>query len=385
MQEYFKRQEADKEHIMCKGERINVTKSSMPPYEEYIEAIRPLWNTHWITNMGRYHMELEKQLKRYLGVPEISLMVNGHMSLELAIQMMEFHKDGGEVITTPYSFISTTHAIVRNGLIPVFCDIKSSDATIDEDKIEELITEKTVAILPVHVYGNICNVEKIQKIADKYNLKVIYDAAHAFGIKYKNKGIGNWGDASVFSFHATKVFNTIEGGAVTFKEKKYYEKLYNLKNFGIYDEELVADIGANAKMNEFCAIMGLCNLRHIDMAIQKRKKFNDLYSQKLSEIKGIRLLDRNRDANSNYSYFPIVLGEDYGCSRDQLYERLKEHNIFCRKYFFPLISEQKCYRGLYVNDGLNNAKKISDNVLILPLYEDMDMELINKILEIISE
>ena len=254
---------------MCKGERINVTRSSMPPYEEYIEAIRPLWDTHWITNMGRYHMELENQLKRYLGVPEISLMVNGHMSLELAIQMMEFQKEGGEVITTPYSFISTTHAIVRNGLKPVFCDIKWSDATIDEDKIEELITDKTVAILPVHVYGNICNVEKIQEIADKYNLKVIYDAAHAFGIKYKNKGIGNWGDASIFSFHATKVFNTIEGGAVTFQERKYYKKLYNLKNFGIHDEEIVVDIGANAKMNEFCAIMGLCNLRHIDLAMQE--------------------------------------------------------------------------------------------------------------------
>ncbi|MDE5717312.1 MAG: DegT/DnrJ/EryC1/StrS family aminotransferase [Lachnospiraceae bacterium] len=370
---------------MCKGERINVTRASMPPYEEYIEAIRPLWDTHWITNMGRYHMELENQLKRYLGVQEISLMVNGHMSLELAIQMMGFQKEGGEVITTPYSFISTTHAIVRNGLKPVFCDIKRSDATIDEDKIEELITDKTVAILPVHVYGNVCNVEKIQEIADKYSLKVIYDAAHAFGIRYKNRGIGSWGDASVFSFHATKVFNTIEGGAVTFKEQKYYEKLYNLKNFGIYDEELVVDIGANAKMNEFCAIMGLCNLRHIDMAIQKRKKFYDLYSQKLSKIKGIRLLDRNKEANNNYSYFPIVLEEDYGCSRDQLYERLKEHNIFCRKYFFPLISEQKCYRGICINDGLDNAKKISDNVLILPLYEDMEMELINKILEIISE
>ena len=370
---------------MCKSERINVTRSSMPPYEEYIEAIRPLWDTHWITNMGRYHMELENQLKRYLGVPEISLMVNGHMSLEMAIQMMEFNREGGEVITTPYSFISTTHAIVRNGLKPVFCDIKYGDATIDEDRIEELITEKTVAILPVHVYGNVCNVEKIQGIADKYNLKVIYDAAHAFGVRYKNEGIGNWGDASVFSFHATKVFNTIEGGAVTFKEHKYYEKLYNLKNFGIHDEELVVDIGANAKMNEFCAIMGLCNLRHIDTAIQKRKKYYDLYTQELSKVKGIRLLDRNNEADNNYAYFPIVLEEDYICSRNQLYERLKEHNIFCRKYFFPLISESQCYRDLYGNSGLNNAKKISNNVLILPLYEDMETELINKVLKIISE
>lgn len=370
---------------MCKGERINVTRASMPPYEEYIKAIRPLWDTHWITNMGKYHMELEKQLRKYLDVPEISLMVNGHMSLELAIQMMEFQKEGEEVITTPYSFISTSHAIVRNGLKPVFCDIKSSDATIDEDKIEELITDKTVAILPVHVYGNICNVERIQEIADEYNLKVIYDAAHAFGIQYKNRGIGNWGDASVFSFHATKVFNTIEGGAVTFKEQKYYEKLYNLKNFGIQDEEMVADIGANAKMNEFCAIMGLCNLRHIDAAIQKRKQYYDLYVQGLCEVKGIRLLDRNKDADNNYSYFPILLETDYIDSRDQLYERLKENNICCRKYFYPLISEQKCYRDMYGNSRLDHAKRISDHVLILPLYEDMGTQLVEQIIEIISK
>ncbi len=369
---------------MCKGERINVTRSSMSPYEEYIEAIRPLWDTHWITNMGRYHMELENQLKRYLGVPEISLMVNGHMSLELAIQMMEFQKEGGEVITTPYSFISTTHAIVRNGLKPVFCDIKWSDATIDEDKIEELITDKTVAILPVHVYGNICNVEKIQEIADKYNLKVIYDAAHAFGIKYKNKGIGNWGDASIFSFHATKVFNTIEGGAVTFQERKYYKKLYNLKNFGIHDEEIVVDIGANAKMNEFCAIMGLCNLRHIDMAMQERKEYYTRYVQELSDVKGIRLLDRNRDSDNNYAYFPIVLEQDYIYGRDRLYERLKEDNIFSRKYFYPLISDQKCYRDLYSNGALIHAKEISDNVLILPLYEGMGVKLVEKIVKIIQ-
>ena len=238
------------------SEKILVTQSSMPPYEEYIEAIKILWDTHWLTNMGVYHQQLEKELKAYLDVPDLSLMVNGHMALELAIQMMGF-PEGAEVITTPFTFISTTHAIVRNRLKPVFCDIKLSDGTIDETKIENLITEHTVAIVPVHVYGNLCNVEEIQKIADKYDLKVIYDAAHAFGVKYKGRGIGSYGDASVFSFHATKVFNTIEGGAVTFKEHRYYEKLYNLKNFGIRGEELVTDVGANAKMNEFCAIMGL--------------------------------------------------------------------------------------------------------------------------------
>lgn len=232
------------------SQRILVTQSSMPSYEEYIEAIKPLWDSHWITNMGTYHKELEKCLKEYLDVDDLSLMVNGHMSLELAIQMMGFN-EGDEIITTPFTFISTTHAIVRNKLKPVFCDVKLSDGTIDENKIEELITEKTVAIIPVHVYGNVCNIEKIQRIADKYNLKVIYDAAHAFGIKYRDRGIGSYGDASIFSFHATKVFNTIEGGAVCFSEKKYYDKLYNLKNFGIRGEDLVVEVGANAKMNKF--------------------------------------------------------------------------------------------------------------------------------------
>lgn len=244
-------------------QKILVTQSTMPPFEEYVEAIRPLWESHWLTNMGSYHKQLESALREYLGVPELSLMVNGHMALELTLQAFEF-PENSEVITTPFTFVSTTHAIVRNHLKPVFCDVKPEDGTIDETKIEELITENTVAIVPVHVYGNVCNVEAIQHIADKYNLKVIYDAAHAFGVTYKGKGIGNFGDASVFSFHATKVYNTIEGGAVAFSDHKLYEKLYNLKNFGIRNEELVVAVGANAKMNEFCAIMGLCNLKHLD-------------------------------------------------------------------------------------------------------------------------
>ena len=257
--------------VFMSDERILVTRASMPPYEEYVEAIRPLWDSHWITNMGRYHRQLEMELKEYLDVPELSLMVNGHMALELAIQAFGF-PEGAEVITTPFTFISTTHAIVRNHLKPVFCDVKSDDGTMDETKIEDLITEKTVAILPVHVYGNVCNVEEIQRIADRYNLKVIYDSAHAFGVKYKGRGIGNYGDASIFSFHATKIFNTIEGGAVTFSDCKLYETLYNMKNFGIRGEELVISVGANAKMNEFSAIMGLCNLKYIDMYMAERKR-----------------------------------------------------------------------------------------------------------------
>jgi len=267
------------------NDRILVTRSSMPPYEEYIEAIKPLWDSHWLTNMGQYHKELEQQLAEYLDVPEISLTVNGHMALELAIQSFDF-PEGAEVITTPFTFISTTHAIVRNKLQPVFCDVKEDDGTIDETKIEDLITEKTVAILPVHVYGNVCNVEAIQEIADKYNLKVIYDAAHAFGEKYLDKGIGNYGDVSIFSFHATKVFNTIEGGAVVCKNHERYERLRDLKNFGIRGEELVVAVGANAKMNEFAAIMGLCNLKHIDKAMEARKRICEYYHEEISKIEG---------------------------------------------------------------------------------------------------
>ena len=268
-------------------DKILVTRSSMPPYEEYIEAIKPLWETHWLTNMGQYHRELEERLKEYLGVPEVSLMVNGHMALELAIQAFDFPA-GAEVITTPFTFISTTHAIVRNRLQPVFCDIKPEDGTMDETQIESLITDRTVAIVPVHVYGNVCNVEKIQEIAAKHHLKVIYDAAHAFGVKYKGQGIGNYGDVSVFSFHATKVFNTIEGGAAAFSDSGIYKKLADLKNFGIRGEELVTGIGANAKMNEFAAIMGLCNLNHISYYIEERKKRFEVYESGLAKIKGVR-------------------------------------------------------------------------------------------------
>lgn len=297
------------------NEKILVTQSSMPPYEEYIEAIKPLWESHWLTNMGTYHKELEEELKQYLGVPELSLMVNGHMALEMAIQAFDFPEDS-EVITTPFTFVSTTHAIVRNRLKPVFCDVKMSDGTIDETKIEDLITEKTVAIVPVHVYGNVCNVEAIQEIADKYNLKVIYDAAHAFGVKYKGVGIGNYGDASVFSFHATKVFNTIEGGAVAFSDHKIYEKLYNLKNFGIRGEELVVAVGANAKMNEFAAIMGLCNLKYLNHAMEERKMKDAYYREKLRQIQGIQFFEDDLEIEKNHAYFPIIVSDDYSMTRD---------------------------------------------------------------------
>ena len=364
-------------------EKIYVTRPSMPSYEEYIEAIKPLWDSHWITNMGTYHRQLEEKLKEYLDVPELSLMVNGHMALELAIQSFGFPK-GAEVITTPFTFISTTHAIVRNGLQPVFCDVKLSDGTIDETKIEELITEKTVAILPVHVYGNVCNVEEIQRIADKYSLKVIYDAAHAFGVKYNGKGIGGYGDASIFSFHATKVFNTIEGGAVTFSDHKMYDKLYNLKNFGIRGEELVVDVGANAKMNEFCAIMGLCNLKHVDKNIEDRKKIYKYYIQKLNSISGIKIFNRNQLASNNYAYFPIVITEKYCRNRNALYGYLKKNDVFARKYFYPITADAACFKNKYRSVELKNARKLAEEVLVIPLYGELNQNNVYKIYKLIK-
>lgn len=362
--------------------KIFIAQSSMPSYEEYIEAIKPLWNSHWLTNMGKYHQELEENLKEYLDVPQLSLMVNGHMALEMALQAMNF-SEGGEVITTPFTFISTTHAIVRNRLKPVFCDIKASDGTIDETKIEELITERTVAIVPVHVYGNICNVEEIQRIANKYNLKVIYDAAHAFGEKYKEKGIGNYGDASIFSFHATKVYNTIEGGAVTFKDRKLYEKLYNLKNFGIRGEELVCEVGANGKMNEFCAIMGLLNLKRVGDTISERKKRFDSYMERIKNVEGIQILRQRGNFTDNYGYFPILLDERCGKSRDKTYERLKAHNIYTRKYFYPLTCDQACFKNKYREVKLDIARQLTKQVLVLPIYEELALGDVERICEIL--
>lgn len=363
--------------------KILVTRTSMPPYDEYIEAIKPLWETHWLTNMGQYHEELEKKLAEYLDVPEISLTVNGHMALELAIQAFDF-PDGAEIITTPFTFISTTHAIVRNKLNPVFCDVKESDGTIDETKIEDLITEKTVAILPVHVYGHVCNVEEIQRIADKYNLRVIYDAAHAFGVKYQGAGIGNYGDASIFSFHATKIFNTIEGGAVVCKNHDIYKRLYDLKNFGIRNEELVASVGANAKMNEFSAIMGLCNLKHVDDAINDRKRICDYYEKTISQIEGLELYRSRDNATHNYGYFPLKITDSYMLSRDELYLKFRNENIYVRKYFYPLTADQACFKNKYKENKLDAARRLSNQALVVPLYEGMEERDLERVVAILN-
>ncbi len=362
---------------------INVTRSSMPEFNEYINEVKDIWDTHWLTNMGSKHKKLQSELKEYLGVENIDLLTNGHMALELTMQAMGLT---GEVITTPFTFASTTHAIVRNGLTPVFCDINANDYTIDVNQIEALITDKTSAIVPVHVYGNICNVEDIQRIADKYHLKVIYDAAHTFGEKYNGHGIGSFGDASCFSFHATKVFNTIEGGAVCFKDKALGEEIYNLKNFGIRGPETVSGIGANAKMNEFCAAMGLCNLRHIDEEIAKRKSVVERYRRHLEGVKGIKLSPIQKNVENNYAYFPVVFDEKvFGKSRDEVSDKLAENGIFSRKYFYPLANDFDCYKGRFDSINTPVAKEISNRVLTLPLYADLELDIVDEICNIILE
>ena len=364
-------------------EQILVTKSSIPEFEEYCNEIKDIWDSHWLTNMGIKHQTLQKQLEEYFGCKHVTLYTNGHLALENIIEAFDFPK-GSEVITTPFTFASTTHAIVRSGLKPVFCDINDKDYTIDVTKIESLITDKTVAIIPVHVYGNICDVKEIDRIAKKHNLKVIYDAAHAFGVKYKGVSIANYGDASMFSFHATKVFNTIEGGCVTFNDDSLVQKLNDLKNFGIHGPESVEYVGGNAKMNEFQAAMGICNLRHIDDWIKQRKEIVEYYKSKLSNIKGIKLLEPQEGVELNYVYMPVVF-DNYKYTRDKVYEKLKENDIIARKYFYPLVNEYNCYKDKYDVNDTPIAKYIADRVLTLPLYPDLDKDTIDKIITIISE
>ena len=364
-------------------ENIMVTRSSMPIFDEYVEEISDLWDSRWLTNMGEKHKELQRLLRTYLDVQQIDLFTNGHMALELSLQALNLQ---GEVITTPFTFASTTHAIVRNGLQPVFCDINDYDYTIDVSKIEKLITDRTCAIVPVHVYGNICNVEEIEYLANKYGLKVVYDAAHTFGVKYKGKGIGSFGDASCFSFHATKVFNTIEGGAVSFKDDEFGLALSRLKNFGIRGEEVVDSVGANAKMNEFCAAMGICNLRHIDEEISKRKKIVERYMENIGDIPGLKFNPVQEGVISNYSYFPVVFDEKaFGSTRNEVADALNKEGIFARKYFYPLTNTFDCFHGKYDVSKTPIALGISKRVLTLPLYADLNIEVVDCICDIIKK
>lgn len=362
--------------------RILVTQTSMPPYEEYIQEIKDIWESHWLTNMGPKHNLLQEKLKDYCGVDNISLFTNGHNALELCLQAMNL---SGEVITTPFTFASTTHAIVRNGLTPVFCDINPIDYTIDTTKIESLITDKTSAIVPVHVYGHVCNVEEIERIAKKYGLKVIYDAAHVFGVRYKGQGIGNFGDASMFSFHATKVYNTIEGGAVCFHDKELGHELYKLRDFGIKDAETIDGVGSNAKMNEFVAAMGLCNLRHVDGEITKRKKVVECYRQCLANVDGIQLPPVQENVLPNYAYFPIVIDEKkFGYTRNEVCDVLADNNIFARKYFYPLTNAFDAYHGKFDVLKTPIALHISKRVLTLPLYADLEIDDVIRICSIVK-
>lgn len=361
------------------SKQISVTKPSMPLYEEYLEEINNLWESRWLTHTGPKHQKLSKELSEYLEVDNISLFVNGHLALELGIEALDL---SGEVITTPFTFASTTQAIVRNRLTPVFCDINEDDYNIDVNKIEELITEKTSAIIPVHVYGNVCDVYKIEEIANKYNLKVIYDAAHVFGVKLNDIAVGNFGDISMFSFHATKVFHTIEGGGLTYSNSKYASKFRELRQFGMNEQENVSIIGTNAKMNEFQAAMGLCNLRNIDEEILKRKRIAERYLERLNGTKGIKTNKTQSGVKSNYAYFPVMF-DGYKLNRDEVLKKLKSHNIFARRYFYPLTSEFECYKGKFDIKETPVAKYIADRILCLPLYADLDLKDADRICEII--
>lgn len=369
------------------GKKIMVTQSSMPPFDQYVEKIKSIWDKRWLTNNGPLHQELEEKLKQYLKCENLQLFVNGHMALDLAVKALCLK---GEVITTPFTFASTTHALVMNGLTPVFCDIKSTDFTIDEKQIEGLVTDKTSAILAVHVYGQPCNVEQLDKISKKHNLKIIYDAAHAFGVEVNEQSIANYGDVSMFSFHATKVFNTIEGGALAFKDQNLTRSLQNLRNFGIEGPESVVDVGLNAKMSEFSAAMGLCNLESLEENLLKRKHITQLYNENLKNCYGIKTLnfleDKGHRQKHNYAYYPIVVDEQHvGYNRDELYEELAQHNIFTRKYFYPLVTEYACYQEKFSQNETPVAKRIAERVLCLPLYADLDTEEVIKICKIICD
>jgi len=334
--------------------------------------------------MGKYHQQFEKELAEYLGVKYVCLFANGTLALMTALQALRIT---GEVITTPFSFVATTHALHWNGITPVFCDIEPEYCNIDPDKIESLITPKTTAILPVHVYGNPCQVDKIQKIADTYGLKVIYDACHAFGVKINGKSILNFGDLSFLSFHATKVFTTFEGGAIICHDEKMKKRIDFLKNFGFADEVTVVAPGINAKMNEFQAALGLLQLKYIDKAIEKRKKIAELYRVKLSGIKGIRFLNDIPGVKHNYAYFPIFIDEkEYGKSRDEVYEELKKHNIYTRRYFYPLISQFSPYKhhdSITLNPLLI-AKEVTTSVLCLPIYTQLSASIVCNIVKVLQ-
>jgi len=363
---------------------INVTSPVLPPLEEFIPILEDIWESKWLTNNGKYHQEFEKALATYLDVPYISIFSNGTLALITALQC---YKITGEVITTPYSFVASSHALHWNGIAPVFADINPKTLNLDPHKIEAAITSRTTAIMPVHVYGNPCDVKAIQDIADTYGLKVIYDAAHAFSVDINGHSVLNYGDISILSFHATKVFNTIEGGAIVCRDEATKKRIDYLKNFGFAGETKVIAPGINAKMNELQAAYGLLQLKRINEAIERRKQVTYLYRELLKDIKGISFLNDMEDVKHNYSYFPIFVDEEkYGKSRDDLYEELKSHNIFGRRYFYPLISQFPTYRGLpsASADNLPVAEAITKKVICLPIYPDIEVDVVQYIVSVIK-
>ena len=365
-------------------QKIFVTQPTLPPLDEFAELLKDIWDRKWLTNNGKYHRQLEEALAEYLDVPYISLFSNGTLGLISALQVLNIT---GEVITTPYSFVATTHALWWNNIKPVFVDIEPEFCNLDPTKVEAAITPQTTAILPVHVYGNPCKTEEIQEIADRYGLKVIYDAAHAFGVKQNGKSILNFGDLSILSFHATKVFNTIEGGAIVCHDEKTKKRIDYLKNFGFAGETEVIAPGINAKMNELQAAYGVLQLKTVEENILSRKKISEHYKEGLKDVKGIRYLDNPTDLKYNYAYFPIFVNErEYGFSRDVLYEKLKANNIFGRRYFYPLISQFPTYKGLESAkpENLIIAQKIAEEVICLPIYSGLTSDTVVNISEIIK-
>jgi len=365
------------------NEPIYVTRPNLPPLEKLHPYLEQIWQNKILTNNGPFHQKFEKKLAKYLNVEHINLFANATLALVVGLQALRIT---GEVITTPFSFVATTHALKWNGITPVFCDIEEKTMNIDPNKIEALITPKTTAILPVHVYGHPCDTEAIQDIADKYGLKVIYDAAHAFGIKIQNKNLLLEGDMSVLSFHGTKLFTTFEGGAIISKDEKLKKRIDYLKNFGFADELTVIAPGINAKMNEFQSVIGLLSLEIVEEEIANRKKTAETYFEMLKEIKGIRVFNNFDGYDYNYAYLPVLIDEnEFGVSREKVYDELKKHNIFARRYFYPLISNMPTYRSLpsAAKENLTVANRIGEQVLCLPIYGSLHYEDITKICEII--
>jgi len=362
---------------------IKVTSPLLPSLDDFIPYLQDIWDRKWLTNNGYYHQELENALCDFLGIKYISLFTNGTLPLMTALQALRIT---GEVITTPYSFVATTHSLWWNGIKPVFVDIEPATCNIDPSKIEAAITSKTTAIMPVHVYGYPCNMKSIQKIADKYGLKVIYDAAHAFGVEVNNKSILESGDMSTLSFHATKVYNTIEGGALICHDKQTKKRIDYLKNFGFAGETTVVAPGINAKMDEIRSAYGLLALKKVKDAINARRKIAEFYRETLKDVSGISYLEDFPDVRHNYSYFPIFVdSKQYGMTRDELYFKLQEYNIFGRRYFYPLISTFSTYKGLESAkpENLPVATKIADSVICLPMYAELENDDISLIVEII--